>query len=269
MRPVERRRKILELVNQSARVTVDDLSEGLKTSRETVRRDLSLLSDQGLLRKVHGGAKAAQPAAQSAHESPLGERRTNARPEKIRIGRRAAQLFKPGDSLLINCGTTTIFFAEELARYGPFTTITNSTMVAQELWNSPQRGPIHVLGGAYFGDAFETLGPQVVEQIQKIHADHAILTIGSISGSARLMDFNVDEAYVSRAMIEAARTVTVLADSSKLNRNALMQICGPERIDRLVTDRAPEPTLASLLSLAGVEIIVAEERGLDGSRHRG
>src|ERR1044072_5527440 len=106
MRPVDRRRKILELVNQFARVTVDDLSEGLKISRETVRRDLSLLSDQGLLRKVHGGAKAAQPAAQSAHESPLGERGTNARPEKIRIGRRAAQLFKPGDSLLINCGTT-------------------------------------------------------------------------------------------------------------------------------------------------------------------
>jgi DeoR family glycerol-3-phosphate regulon repressor len=73
------------------------------------------------------------------------------------------------------------------------------------------------------------------------------------------MDFNVDEAYVSRAMIEAARTVTVLADSSKLNRNALLQICGPERIDRLVTDRMPEPTLTSLLTMAGVEIIVAED----------
>ncbi|MGE4252023.1 MAG: DeoR/GlpR family DNA-binding transcription regulator [Parvibaculaceae bacterium] len=258
MRPAERRQKILELVNQSARVTVDDLSESLKTSRETVRRDLSLLSDQGLLRKVHGGAKAAQPAAQSAQESPLGERRGSARLEKIRIGRRAARLFNAGDSLLINCGTTTIFFAEELARHGPFTVITNGSMVAQELWAAQQRGPIHLLGGAYFGDAFETVGPQVVEQIQKIHADHAVLTIGSISGSARIMDYNVDEAYVSRAMIEAARSVTVLADASKLNRNALIQICGPERIDRLVTDKAPEPALASLLTLAGVDIIVAE-----------
>src|SRR5262245_37132571 len=130
MRPVERRRKILELVNHSARVTVDDLAESLKTSRETVRRDLSLLSDQGLLRKIHGGAKAAQPATQSAQEGTLGERRATAMAEKIRIGRRAAKLFHPGDSLLINCGTTTIFFAEELARLGPFTAITNSTMVA-------------------------------------------------------------------------------------------------------------------------------------------
>src|SRR5262245_40333100 len=85
MIPEERRRKILELVNQTARVTVDDLSESLKTSRETVRRDLSRLSDQGLLRKIHGGAKAAQQHAQSATESPLGERRASAMPEKIRI----------------------------------------------------------------------------------------------------------------------------------------------------------------------------------------
>lgn len=257
MRPEERRRKILERVQHAARVTVDELAEGLDTSRETVRRDLSLLSEQGLLRKIHGGATAA-PAAQSAQESPLAERRANARLEKIRIGRKAATLFQPGDSLLVNCGTTTIFFAEELARHGPFTVITNAALVAQELWAAPQRGPIHLLGGSYFGDAFETLGPQVVEQIQKIHADHAVIAVGSISAAGRFMDYNVDEAYVSRTMIEAARRVTVLADSSKLNRNALLQICGPERIHRLVTDRAPDAALASTLKLAGVEVIVAD-----------
>lgn len=260
MRPVERRRKILDLVNQSAGVTVDDLSESLKTSRETVRRDLSLLSEQGLLRKVHGGAKAAtQPGGQTAQESPLGERQVTARAEKLRIGRKAAGLFAPGDSLLINCGTTTIAFAEALAKAGgPFTIITNATLVAQEMWNSPQRGPIHLLGGGYFGDSLETIGPQVIEQVQNIHADHAVITVGGINGAAKLTDYSVDDAYVARAMIDAARTVTVLADASKLNHNALVQICGPERIDRLVTDQAPDPTLQSLLKLAGVEIILAD-----------
>lgn len=261
MKPAERRRKILDLVNQSARVSVDDLSEGLKTSRETVRRDLSLLSEQGLLRKIHGGATAAQQTSQSAQESPLGERRAVARAEKIRIGKAAAKLFQPGDSLLINCGTTTIFFAEQLARHGAFTVITNATLVAHELWGASNRGPIHLLGGSYFGDAFETLGPQVVEQVQKIHADHAVLAVGGISSAAKLMDFSVDEAYVSRTMIDCARSVTVLADSSKLHRNALFQICGPDRIDRLVTDRPPDQALESILKLAGVEIIVAEEDG--------
>ena len=260
MRPAERRRKILERVQQSDRVTVEELAEDLETSRETVRRDLALLSEQGLLRKFHGGATAA-PMTQSAHESPLDERRGRQRLEKIRIGRHAAKLFQPGDSLLINCGTTTIFFAEQLAQApnGPFTIITNASLVAAEMWKAPQRGPIHLMGGSYFGDAFETLGAQVVEQIQKIHADHAVLAVGSISPTAKIMDYSVDEAFVARAMAESARTVTVLADSSKLNRNALLQICGPEKIDRLITEKPVDAALESILKIAGVEIIVAEE----------
>lgn len=257
MRPTERRRKILELVHQSAKVMVDDLSEILKISRETVRRDLSLLSEQGLLRKIHGGATTAQ-TPQSAQESPLAERRAVARAEKIAIGKTAAKLFKAGDSLLINCGTTTIFFAEQLAKQGPFTVITNSTFVAQEMWGSPNRGYIHLLGGSYFGDAFELLGPQVVEQVQKLYADHAVLAVGGISAAGKFMDFNVDEAYVARTMIESARRVTVLADSTKLHRNALYQVCGPEQIDRLITDRAPDAILDSVLKTAGVEIVIAE-----------
>lgn len=258
MRPADRRRKILELVQTSERVTVEELAEDLATSRETVRRDLALLSEQGLLRKFHGGATAA-PATQSAYESPLDERRGRQRLEKIRIGKRAAKLFEPGDSLLINCGTTTLFFAEQLAQHGPFTIITNAALVAAEMWKAPQRGPIHLMGGSYFGDAFETLGAQVVEQIQKIHADHAVLAVGSISSTAKIMDYSVDEAFVARAMAESARTVTVLADSSKLNRNALLQICGPEKIDRLVTEKPVDAGLESILKIAGVEIIVAEE----------
>ncbi|QIG48970.1 DeoR/GlpR transcriptional regulator [Nordella sp. HKS 07] len=258
MRPADRRSKILELVQQSARVTVDELAQDLDISRETVRRDLARLSEQGLLRKFHGGATTA-PATQSAHESPLDERRATARLEKIRIGKRAAKLFEPGDSLLINCGTTTIFFAEQLAQYGPFTIMTNATPVAAEMWKAPQRGPVYLMGGSYYGDAFETLGAQVVEQIQRIHADHAVLAVGSVSSAGKIMDYSVDEAHVARAMTESARSITVLADSSKLNRNALLQICGPERIDRLITDKPVDAALESVLKLAGVEIIVADE----------
>ena len=164
----------------------------------------------------------------------MGVRRANARPEKIRIGKTAAKLFNPGDSLLINCGTSTIFFAEQLAKQGTFTIVTNATLVAQAMWDAPIRGPIHLLGGNYFGEAFETLGPQLVEQIHKISADHAVIGVGAINESGTFMDYTVDEAYVSRTMIECARSVTVLADSSKLHRNALFHICGPEKIDRLM-----------------------------------
>lgn len=253
MKPEDRRSRIAELVRQSSRVAVEELADLLGTSRETVRRDLTLLSEQGVLRKVHGGATTAQ----SASESPLAERRAQARGEKAVIGRAAAALFETGDSLLIDAGTTTISFAEQLAQRGPFTIITNSTLVAQEMWGSLQRSSIHLLGGSYHGDGYEILGPQVVDQIQKVHADHAVLTVGAIDPAGRFMDFNVEEAYVARAMIASARQVTVLADASKLGRHALFQVCGPESIHRLVTDRVPDPILNSVLQASGIEVIIA------------
>jgi DeoR family glycerol-3-phosphate regulon repressor len=253
MKPEQRRERIATLVREASRVSVDDLAERLAISRETVRRDLALLSEQGVLRKVHGGAVPAQTAL----ESPLRDRRAAARAEKIAIGRAAAALFEPGDSLLIDAGSTTAYFAEALGRAGSFTVITNSVLVASELWSAANRGEIYLTGGRYFGEGHEVLGPIVVEQIQRLHADHAVLTIGAIDSGGKFMDFNTEEAFVARAMIASARRTTILADSSKLNRRALFQVCEAGEVDRLVTDRRPDPPLANLLESAGVEIIVA------------
>ena len=254
MRPDERRERITTLVRETSKLSVDELAELLGTSRETVRRDLAQLSEQGVLRKVHGGAVPAQTAL----ESPLGDRRATARAEKIAIGQAAAALFEPGDSLLIDAGSTTAYFAEALGRAGAFTIITNSVLVANELWAAPHRGEVYLTGGRYFGEGHEVLGPLVVEQIQRLHADHAVLTIGAIDALGKFMDFNTDEAFVARAMIASARRTTVLADSSKLNRHALFRVCEANQVDRLVTDRMPEPAMANLLQSSGVEIIVAE-----------
>ncbi len=254
MKPEDRRERIAALVRQASRVSVDELAALLGTSRETVRRDLAVLSEQGVVRKVHGGAVHAQTAL----ESPLGDRRATARLEKVAIGRAAAALLREGDSILIDAGSTTTYFAEELGKAGRFTVITNSTLVANELWNAPKRSQVYLMGGLYFGDNHEILGPQVVEQIQRVYADHAVITIGAIDPSGICMDFNADEAYVARAMIASARHVTVLADSSKLGRHALFQVCGPEKIHRLVTDRAPDEAIASVMRAAGVDIVVAD-----------
>lgn len=254
MKPEERRERITALLREASRVTVDELADRLETSRETVRRDLALLSEQGVLRKVHGGAVPVQTAL----ESPLRERRAAARAEKIAIGRTAATLFEPGDSILIDAGSTTAYFAEALGRAGSFTVITNSVLVANELWSAPHRGEVYLTGGRYFGEGHEVLGPIVVEQIQRLHADHAVLTIGAVDAGGKFMDFNTEEAFVARAMIASARRTTVLADSSKLNRRALFEVCEAAQVDRLVTDRLPEPALINLLQTASVEIILAD-----------
>lgn len=255
MKPGERRERITNLVREATKVSVDELASLLDTSRETVRRDLTLLSEQGLLRKVHGGAVYA---TQTAIESPFGDRRATARAEKIAIGRAAARLFRQGDTLMIDAGSTTLYFAESLKYAGPFTVITNSTLVAEELETRPSSGEVYLLGGRYFGDGHEVLGPLVVDQIQRLHADHAVLTVGAVDGSGRFMDFNADEAFIARAMIASARQVTVLADGGKLGRHALFQVCEARQVHRLVTDCAPPGPVESTLRSVGVEIVIAE-----------
>jgi DeoR family glycerol-3-phosphate regulon repressor len=253
MKPDERRERIANVVRDASRASVDELAAMLDISHETIRRDLALLSEQGVLRKVHGGAVHGQTAL----ESPLQDRRLASRAEKLAIARRAAQLFRPGDSFLIDSGTTTAYFAQELAKAGRFTVITNSTTIASE-FSVPGRGDIYLLGGKYFGDGQHVLGSLVLEQIAAVHADHVVLTIGAMSGAGDSMDFNADEAYVARAMIASAREVTILADGSKLDRHALFQVCSASQLDRLVTDRAVPPALADALVAAGVEIVVAD-----------
>lgn len=253
MKPEERRERIAHLVQEATKIGVDELSSLLGISRETVRRDLTLMSEQGLLRKVHGGAVFAQTAL----ESPLGERRTAARSEKIAIGRAAARLFRNGDSLLVDAGSTTAYFAEALKSVGNFTVITNSTIVAAEMWSATTPTEVYLLGGRYHGDGHEMLGPLVIEQIRRLHADHAVLTIGAIDPGGTFMDYNADEAFVARAMIESARHVTVLADSSKLGRHALFEVCKVGKVHRLVTDRAPDDAMNAALQASGVEVIIA------------
>ncbi|MEQ1768221.1 MAG: DeoR/GlpR family DNA-binding transcription regulator [Devosia sp.] len=253
MKPDERRERIAAVVRETSRASVDELAVMLEISRETVRRDLALLSELGVVRKVHGGAVHFQ----TAREGSLRDREATARSEKIAIGRAAAQLFDPGDSIFIDAGTTTSFFAAELGKVGAFAVITNSIAVAAELWNAPNPSEVYVVGGRYFGDNQEMVGPLAVEQIHALHADHVVLTIGAMDEMARCMDFNADEAFLARAMIARARHTTILADSSKLDRHALFQVCDASQIQRLVTDRQPPNHLAEALRNGGVEVIVA------------
>ena len=130
MKPDERRRRIADLVKEASRASVEELAGLLDTSRETVRRDLALLSEQGVLRKVHGGAVYTQTAL----ESPLKERYAAARQEKLALARgRSAAVPARAIHFLSTRGTTTALFAAALGRAGSFTVITNSLLVAREL----------------------------------------------------------------------------------------------------------------------------------------
>lgn len=256
MRPTDRRDVIVDLVREHERVTVDFLAHQLTTSCETIRRDLTELAARGLIRKFHGGATLPDLAgiglkAEGSFQARMQE---NLR-EKRAIGRRAAALFSPGDTLFIDTGTTTVIFAEELARLSRLTVITNSLSIAQTIARG-EGNRAFLLGGEYSDDASENLGTLAVEQVSRFHATYAVLTVGAIEPDG-ILDYNLNEAEIARAMVAQARHVTVLADSAKFGRSALFQVCPLAVIDRLVVNGAPEGAMSEALRAAEVEMILA------------
>jgi DeoR family glycerol-3-phosphate regulon repressor len=252
MKPGQRREQIVALVRERERVTVDELAALLGGSRETIRRDLGTLADRGRLRKIHGGAMLPD----SLHEGRFADRLVEAVAEKRLVAAAAAALFEPGTTLFIDVGTTTLMFAEALVGRADLTIITNGLEIARVLAGSGNK--IFVIGGEFAADTAEMVGALAVEQIGRFYAAHAVITVGGLSERGA-MDFQLEEAQVARAMIAQARQVTIIADTSKLQREALFQVCPLDAIDRLVVDRPPAPDFVRALEKAGVELIIAKE----------
>lgn len=255
MMPEHRRGQIIDLVGRDNQTTVERLSDMLKVSRETIRRDLTVLEERGQLRKVHGGAINIQTASETA----VAKRRTAYLEEKRRIGRFAAGLFSTGDTLMVDAGTTTAVFAQELTRIEGLKVITNSVEVASAI--SLQRGgnQVFLLGGKFYGEVGETLGSITVEQISQYRADHAVLTVGAIDAMGGFMDFDVEEATVAKAIIQQSRAVTVIADHSKMDRHAMAKVCDLGVVDRLVTDQVIAGRLNEALAAAQVAVHIADQ----------
>ncbi|OCX67256.1 DeoR family transcriptional regulator [Thioclava sp. SK-1] len=256
MKPASRRDDILSLINEFGSVQVDILAERFQTSRETIRRDLTELDAAGAIRKVHGGAKRALPPSVVLSEGAFEARMAEQTVEKALIGRAAAALFDEGSVIFVDTGSTTIAFARALARRRGVTVITNSPEIAGVLARAEAQHRVYLLGGEVAAKGQETLGALAVEQLERFKAEHVVLTVGAVTHSD-IMDYDLRETEMARAMIARAHCVTVLADYTKLCRAAVFDVAALKDVDRLVTDRAPQPDMAQALQAAGVEVIIA------------
>ncbi|CDZ58055.1 DeoR/GlpR family DNA-binding transcription regulator [Neorhizobium galegae] len=257
MKPAARREEILRLLDETGEVTVEDLAERFDASRETIRRDLSDLDTGGHIRKFHGGARALKLKDASPHESEFDTRMKERKAEKTAIARKAATLFPEGSVLFIDTGSTTIAFAQALAKRRNMTVITNSPQIARIMAQAEMRHHVYLVGGEIAAEGRETLGAMATAQIAQFKAEHVVLTVGAITATA-VMDYDLRETEMARAMIAQAQSITVLADHAKLGRPAVFQVAGLSQVASLITDRMPDPEMAAALAAAGVDIVVAD-----------
>lgn len=250
--PVARQAKITELVRRYERVTVNELAELLGSSKETIRRDLTVLSDAGKVQKFHGGALLPK----TTEEGPFSERMGENVAAKTLIAGKAHEIVLPGETVFIDSGSTSIYFAEKMAEIPRLTVITNSSDIARIISLSGNRSTAFLLGGEYNGGNRQTVGSLALAQTTLFRAHHAVLTIGALDQYTGVMDYCIDEAQVAQAMIKQAQTVTIIADSSKFDRIASFKVCDLDRVDNLFCDQYPAAKLLKALVDSGVTVKV-------------
>jgi DeoR family glycerol-3-phosphate regulon repressor len=200
--------------------------------------------------RVHGGAIVSSGVVNLTYEA----RKMIAGPHKKLIGQAAARLIPDHSSVFINIGTTTEEVALALSGHTGLLVITNNLHVASDLYrNSAQE--VFILGGTVRQTDGGIVGSHVVDLISQFRVDLAIIGISAIDSDGSLLDFDIREAQASRAIIEHARKVVLVADSSKFSRTAPVQIAHLSDIDIFITDSLPSPKIAELCADHAVQVI--------------
>jgi len=250
--PAEERQALIETyLNKVEFATLDELAKHSGASVSTVRRDLAVLEESSLIRRTHGGARTLQP---KTDEFVFNVRDSHQAAEKQSIGAACAALIAPGQTVIIDGGTTCFHVAKYLGeKVGQF--ITNSLPVAN-LFAGSSRHEILVSGGIVYPRLGALVGPNAVDTFMKVHADVAILSGSGITEEG-IYNSHALVVDIQRAMVAGAAKVIFCFDHTKFGRRSTFFLSDFSAVDAVVTDaQAPEPMVAALRA-QGLEVVLA------------
>lgn len=254
----ERLLQIVELVNLRGKVTVADLSEELAVSSVTIRRDLEKLEEKELLLRTHGGALSLQAAQMddTAKEKSFFEKQESHPIEKEKIAQRAADLVEDGDAILLTPGTTSMLIARKLTGKRNLTIVTNAVNIAMQL--ADQDGwDVILTGGKIREKSFALVGPLADQTLSNIRVDKLFLGVDGIDFKAGLTTPNLLESNVNRQMIEIAKQVYVVADSSKFGKVLFSRIASLDVAQMIISDEFLSETNRRMVKEAGIPLLLA------------
>ncbi|MBI2237939.1 MAG: DeoR/GlpR transcriptional regulator [Actinobacteria bacterium] len=249
MRQADRLSAILERLSGGGSVGVAELCGELGVSAATIRRDLQFLESQRLLLRTHGGAVAEGVL----YELPLRYKSGRQQEEKRRIAKAAAELVADGSAIGLTGGTTTTEVARALVDRQRLTVVTNALNIASELAVRPNLKLV-VTGGVARAESYELVGPLAEASLAGLNLDIVFLGVDGIAPEPGLTTHHEIEAHTNLALIDRARRVVVVADSSKIGRVAFARICEIERAHELITDDAADPSVLATLAEAGLQV---------------
>ncbi|KZL21212.1 Glycerol-3-phosphate regulon repressor [Pseudovibrio axinellae] len=230
------------------------LAKQLGVSEETIRRNVKSLAREGGLEKVHGGVRLQV----SAEESNFQSRMLECSDAKRKIAGVVSRMIEDDSSLFLDVGSTTAFIAEALKNHKRLTVITNSVAVAFKL-ATRNENRVFMAGGelrAHDGGAFGAAAGAFFENFE---TDYAILSAAAISARKGMMLFDLEEAEISRTVMQRSKCKIVAADSRKFTRSAPINVCDPSLIDILVSEKKPVAEIYRAAANWRAQVVVADE----------
>lgn len=252
MHATHREMEIMNELRLLGSCRIQDLARRLDVSEETIRRNIRKLSENGLVRKVHGGVYLPDAVQEATFTQ-----RMNVNPDaKRRVATHLANRIDHGDSLILDIGSTTAYVAQALRGHHDLFIVTNSVAVAHTL-ATRNKNRVFLAGGELRSHDAGAFGKEAVAYVRQFNVKYAVLSAAAIDAANGFMLHDMDEAEFSREILTRAEHSIVAADSSKFGRQAPIRIGSADMINVLVTDAPPPKDIQALLTGHGVEIDVA------------
>lgn len=222
----ERQKQILQILNDRTYITVNELSILTFTSASSIRRDLTYLQDNGLVKRLHGGVSSVLPISNVAS---LYDRAHKNIKEKRVIAQKASVLLKEGQTILLDSSTTVTFLIPYIAKYKNITVFTNNLSTA--LYSIESGIKTHCLGGCAINGSAVLSGAETYIALNNITADIVFFSSQSLDNMGNISDSTEEENYIRKLMLNCAKTRVFLCDSEKFNRQSTYKLCNLNDID--------------------------------------
>ena len=249
---MKRHQEILEILQKDNYVEVTDLCEKLDVSAVTIRKDLKLLEDKGLLFRTHGGASFENPYM---NDRPVNEKEKISIEEKNGIAQAAANLISENDSFMIASGTTVQALARAINIQGKLNIITSSLNVAVELLKNKDYDIIQ-LGGNVRHSSSSVIGHYANFILNDISCNQLFIGVDGIDLDYGCTTTSLEEAALNQKMIQSAQKTIVLADSSKFGKKSFGKICSLDCVHHIITDSGISSKVVNRIKAMGIKLTV-------------
>lgn len=247
----ERRLQIVSELESHGSLTVKELASRFNVGVMTIRRDLAVLEQQGLAIRTHGGAMSVNNSV--AMEVPYIRKAELNQHLKRRIGAAAAAMIQRGETLILDAGSTTFQVALHLPSHADLTVVSNDLKILTELCTHPSVTVIST-GGIVNPAVYTMIGPQVVAMLSTLHVDRVFLGADAVSLEAGITNRTYPEVSVKQAMIECAREVVLVCDSTKFGKQVFAQVCPLTRVNTIITDANLDSAMSEAIRELGINL---------------